>query len=214
MQIIVKMVLFLTENRYMVGNSYEKPDFWSRKAFSEGYPARSVYKLKEIDEKFGMIKKNYQVLDLGSAPGSWTTFLLRSLDGTGKVVSCDLNPLAKNVKGDNLVFIQGDLNEESVRSQIQTYGPFDLVVCDAAPLTTGNRTVDTARSEGLVQMAIWYAQTMLRTGGNFAVKIFQNGDQAAMLKQLRDLFTSAKGFKPVACRAESFETYLIGVGKK
>lgn len=198
----------------MAGNSYEKPDFWSRKAFSEGYPARSVYKLKEIDEKFGMIKKNYQVLDLGSAPGSWTTFLLRSLDGTGKVVSCDLNPLAKDVKGDNLVFIQGDLNEESVRNQIQAHGPFDLVVCDAAPLTTGNRTVDTARSRGLVQMAIWYAQTMLRTGGNFAVKIFQNGDQAAILKQLRDMFESAKGFKPVACRAESFETYLIGVGKK
>ncbi len=73
------------------GNSYEKPDFWSQKAFSEGYPARSVYKLKEIDEKFGMIKKNYTVLDLGSAPGSWTTFLLRQMDGSGKVVSCDLN---------------------------------------------------------------------------------------------------------------------------
>ena len=56
----------------MPKNSYEKPDYWSQKAFSEGYPARSVYKLKEIDEKFGMIKKNYTVLDLGSAPGSWT----------------------------------------------------------------------------------------------------------------------------------------------
>ena len=62
----------------MGNNSYEKPDFWSQKAFSEGYPARSVYKLKEIDEKFGMIKKNYTVLDLGSAPGSWTTFLYHS----------------------------------------------------------------------------------------------------------------------------------------
>lgn len=198
----------------MAANSYEKPDFWSKKAFSEGYPARSVYKLKEIDEKFGMIKKNYHILDLGAAPGSWTVFLLRKMEETGEVVSCDLNPLAKNVKGDNLVFIQGDLNDESVRNQIQSHGPFDLVVCDAAPLTTGNRTVDTARSRGLVQMAIWYAQTMLRTGGNFAVKIFQNGDQATILKQMKDMFANAKGFKPVACRAESFETYLIGVGKK
>ena len=197
-----------------MANSYEKPDFWSRKAFSEGYPARSVYKLKASDEKFGMIKKNYHVLDLGAAPGSWTTFLLRTLNGSGKVVSCDLNPLAKDVKGDNLVFIQGDLNEAEIRESIQKEGPFDLVVCDAAPLTTGNRVVDTARSTGLVKMAVWYAQTMLKTGGNFAVKIFQNGDQQKILTELRGLFQTAKGFKPEACRSESFETYLIGLNKK
>ena len=197
-----------------MANSYEKPDFWSRKAFSEGYPARSVYKLQEIDEKFGMIKKNYRVLDLGAAPGSWTTFLLRMLGGSGKVVSCDLNPLAKDVKGENLVFIQGDLNEAEIREAIQKEGPFDLVVCDAAPLTTGNRVVDTARSTGLVKMAVWYAQTMLRTGGNFAVKIFQNGDQQKILTEMRALFETAKGFKPQACRSESFETYLIGLNKK
>ena len=109
----------------MPKNSYEKPDYWSQKAFSEGYPARSVYKLKEIDEKFGMIKKNYTVLDLGSAPGSWTTFLLRTMEGTGKVVSCDLNPLSKSVKGDNLVFIQGDLNAPEIRKQIKENGPYD-----------------------------------------------------------------------------------------
>ena len=182
----------------MPANSYEKPDFWSQKAFSEGYPARSVYKLKEIDEKFGMIKKNYTVLDLGAAPGSWTTFLLRTMEGTGKVVSCDLNPLAKSVKGDNLVFIQGDLNAPEIRSAIKENGPYDLVVCDAAPKTTGNRTVDTARSEQLVEMAVWYAQAMLKTGGNFAVKIFQNGDQQKILKSMREIF----------------ETYLIGVNKK
>ncbi len=197
-----------------MANSYEKPDFWSRKAFSEGYPARSVYKLQEIDQKFGFIKKNYKVLDLGAAPGSWTTFLLRAMEGSGKVVSCDLNPLSKSVKGDNLVFIQGDLQQKEIVEKIKAEGPFDLVVCDAAPLTTGNRVVDTARSTGLVKMAIWYAQTMLKTGGNFAVKIFQNGDQQALLKAMREVFTGAKGFKPVACRSESFETYLIGLGKK
>ncbi|WP_294428739.1 RlmE family RNA methyltransferase [uncultured Treponema sp.] len=197
-----------------MANSYEKPDFWSQKAFSEGYPARSVYKLQEIDEKFGMIKKNYKVLDLGAAPGSWTTFLLRQMDGSGKVVSCDLNPLSKSVKGENLVFIQGDLQQKEIFDKIKAEGPFDLVVCDAAPLTTGNRVVDTARSQGLVKMAIWYAETMLKTGGNFAVKIFQNGDQQALLKKMREVFTNAKGFKPKACRSESFETYLIGLGKK
>ena len=214
MYISVNFTVKNTENNSMPSNSYEKPDFWSQKAFSEGYPARSVYKLKEIDEKFGMLKKNYTVLDLGSAPGSWTTFILRQMDGSGKVVSCDLNPLAKSVKGDNLVFIQGDLNAPEIRAQIKENGPYDLVVCDAAPKTTGNRTVDTARSEQLVEMAVWYAQTMLKSGGNFAVKIFQNGDQQRILKSMREIFTSAKGFKPEACRSESFETYLIGINKK
>lgn len=195
-------------------NSYAKPDFWSQKAFREGYPARSVYKLAEIDEKFKFLKKGYTVLDLGAAPGSWTTWLLRNLDENGKVVSCDLNPLSKDVKGNNLVFFQGDLLSEEIREQIRAEGPYDLVVCDAAPLTTGNRTVDTLRSKALVEMAIWYAQTMLKAGGNFCVKIFQNGDQQKLLMKMREVFTQAKGFKPEACRSESFETYLIGLSKK
>ena len=195
-------------------NSYSKPDCWSQKAFREGYPARSVYKLEEINEKFGMLKKKTTVLDLGSAPGSWTTWLLRNIDENGKVVSVDLNPLSKSVKGSNLVFFQGDLLSEEIRTQVQENGPYDLVVCDAAPLTTGNKTVDTARSHALVQMAIWYAQMMLKPGGNFCVKVFQNGDQQKDLQKMREIFTQAKGFKPKACRSESFETYLIGLNKK
>ena len=198
----------------MAANSYEKPDYWSRKALSEGYPARSVYKLKELDEKFGLLKKNYKVLDLGAAPGSWTVFVLRTLDGTGHVTSIDLKPLAKSVVGSNLEFIKGDLYDQEVRDRAMALGPYDSVICDAAPPTTGNRTVDTARSTGLVELAIFYAQTMLKPGGNFAVKIFQGGDQQALLKSMREIFTSARGFKPEACRTESFETYLVGLGKR
>ena len=198
----------------MAANSYEKPDYWSRKAFSEGYPARSVYKLKELDEKFGLLKKNYKVLDLGAAPGSWTVFVLRTLDGTGHVTSIDLKPLAKSVVGSNLEFIQGDLYDQEVRDRAMALGPYDSVICDAAPPTTGNRTVDTARSTGLVELAIFYAQTMLKPGGNFAVKIFQGGDQQALLKSMREIFPSPRGFKPEACRTESFETYLVGLGKR
>ena len=198
----------------MANNSYEKPDFWSRKAFSEGYPARSVYKLKEIDEKFGMLKKNSRILDLGASPGSWTVFALRTLDGTGHVTSIDLNPLAKDVKGDNLTFIQGDLYDEEVRAKAMEGGFYQSLICDAAPRTTGNKFVDTARSTGLVELAIYYAQTMLAPGGNFVVKIFQGGDQQQLLKQMREIFVSARGFKPEACRTESFETYLIGLNKK
>ncbi len=197
----------------MASNSYEKPDYWSRKAFSEGYPARSVYKLKEIDEKFNVLKKNSRILDLGSAPGSWTTFVLRFLEGSGYVTSIDLKPLSKDVVASNLTFVQGDLYDERVRQQAKELGPYDLVICDAAPPTTGNRTVDTARSTGLVELAIYYAQTMLCAGGNFVVKVFQGGDQQHLLKAMRGIFKTARGFKPEACRAESFETYLIGLNR-
>ncbi len=198
----------------MPSNSYMKPDYWSQKAFAEGYPARSVYKLKEMDEKFGLLKKNSRVLDLGAAPGSWTTFVLRSLEGNGHVTAIDLAPLSKDVKGNNLAFFQGDLYAPAIRDAALKLGPYNLVVCDAAPATTGNRTVDTARSSGLVELAIYYAEQMLLPGGNFVVKIFQGGDQQEHLKKLRSLFATAKGFKPEACRTESFETYLVGLGKK
>ncbi|HPX46737.1 MAG: RlmE family RNA methyltransferase [Treponema sp.] len=198
----------------MSANSYDKPDFWSKKAFSEGYPARSVYKLKEMDDKFGLIKKSWRILDLGAAPGSWTTFALRMLDGNGHVTAIDLSPLAKDVKAENLSFFQGDLYAPEIRENARKLGPYNLVMCDAAPATTGNRTIDTARSSGLVELAIYYAEHMLAPGGNFVVKIFQGGDQQAHLKALRNLFESARGFKPEACRTGSFETYLVGLGKK
>ncbi len=207
---------FQAENLCMPSkqNSYSKPDFWSQKAFKEGYPARSVYKLEEMDKKFGLLKGASKVLDLGSAPGSWTVWLLRNIKEDGSVVSVDLNPLAKDVRGANLTFIQGDLLSAEVRKQIEEKGPYDLVVCDAAPLTTGNRTVDTARSTALVDMAVYYAQNLLKEGGAFCVKIFQNGSQQKELQKMREIFSSAKGFKPEACRSESFETYLIGIDKK
>lgn len=193
-------------------SGYEKSDFWARKASDEGYPARSVYKLREINEKFHIIPRNAHVLDLGAAPGSWSAFLLR--EEGAKVVACDLNPLSKSVKGDRLTFIQGDLNDAATREAILAAGKYDAVLCDAAPLTTGNKTVDTARSEQLVEMAIWYAENALKTGGGFAVKIFQNGTQRQFIDKMRQLFDLAKGFKPKACRPQSFETYLVGAGRK
>lgn len=198
----------------MAANSYEKPDYWSKKAFTEGYPARSVYKLKEIDEKFGMLKKNTRILDLGAAPGSWTVFALRMLEGTGHVTAIDISPLAKDVKSDNLTFIQGDLYDERVRNHALSLGPYNSLICDAAPATTGNRLIDTTRSTGLVELAVFYAQEMLKSGGNFVVKVFQGGDQQNLLTQMRKIFKTARGFKPEACRSESFETYLIGLDKK
>jgi 23S rRNA (uridine2552-2'-O)-methyltransferase len=195
-------------------STYEKPDFWAKKAKDEGYPARSVYKLKEIDEKFRLLKPGISVLDLGAAPGSWSMFALKALKGSGFLAAVDLSEiLVKDASGTGL-FLRGDLYDEKIRAQILERGPYDLVMSDAAPNTSGNSTVDTLRSASLVEAAIDYAQACLKPGGNFVAKIFQGGNETAILATLRQMFDTARGFKPQACRSESFETYLIGLKKK
>ncbi|MDR2101942.1 MAG: RlmE family RNA methyltransferase [Treponema sp.] len=200
---------------------YEKPDFWALKAQREGYPARSVYKLREMDEKFKLLGgagggrgAARRVLDLGAAPGSWSLYALQRLGGRGFLAAVDLAPLDGGLGGDNLFFIQGDMTAREVREALLARGPFDLVMSDAAPATTGNRSVDTLRSLALAETALAYAEAALVKGGNLAVKVFQGGDSAAVLARIRELFVTGKSFKPQACRSSSFETYYIGLDKR
>jgi 23S rRNA (uridine2552-2'-O)-methyltransferase len=203
---------------------YEKQDHWSLKAQKEGYPARSVYKLKEMDEKFRLLKPRktaggpLRALDLGAAPGSWSLYVLRALGRGVTLVAADLSPLSRRddrglFDGENLSFIQGDITAPDVRAAILALAPFDLVLCDAAPATTGNRSVDTLRSLALAEEAVAYADAALAMGGGLVVKVFQGGDTAALLRRLRSSFQTAKGYKPEACRSQSFETYYLGLGK-
>jgi 23S rRNA (uridine2552-2'-O)-methyltransferase len=206
---------------------YSKLDHWSLKAQKEGYPARSVYKLQEMDEKFSLLKqRNIRVLDLGAAPGSWSLYVLRrfarkagAAGNSGFLAAADLSPLSRRYDqglfdGDNFFFVQGDITDGASREAIQSRGPYNLVLSDAAPATTGNRSVDTLRSLDLAEAVLSYAQDSLLKGGNLALKIFQGGDTNSILKKIKELFTTGKSFKPQACRAESFETYYLGLGKK
>ena len=197
-----------------MGNQYQEPDYWSRKAFSEGYPARSVYKLEEMQKKFNLFGKNGSVLDLGAAPGSWRVFLLRFLSPEGRVCAVDLQPLSEAIRDDRLSFFQGDLTSPAMAAAVKAHGPYRSVICDAAPATTGNKTVDTARSAALVETALYYAETQLEAHGSVVVKIFQGGAEQQYLKHIRSLFKTARAFKPEACRSSSFETYLIGLDFK
>jgi 23S rRNA (uridine2552-2'-O)-methyltransferase len=204
---------------------YEKPDHWSIKAQKEGYPARSVYKLQEIDEKFGLFRGGARrVLDLGAAPGSWSLYVLRRF-GTGAkgggvfLAAADLAPLSRRFDGglfdkDNFFFVQGDITAPEVRESLLSRGPYTAIISDAAPATTGNRSVDTLRSLALAEEVLAYADTALAPGGSLAVKVFQGGDTADLLRLIRERFTTAKSFKPAACRRESFETYYLGLGKR
>jgi len=215
--------------------NYSKPDYFAIKAQQEGYPARSVYKLKEMDEKFGLLKGSkggaspFRVLDLGAAPGSWSLYILRKIavragggvtPSTGpSLVSVDLVPLSRQYDEGlfdkpEFLFIQGDFTQGEVREEILSHGPYNLIVSDAAPSTTGNRSIDTLRSLELAETALNYAESALTKGGSFVVKVFQGGDTGNLLKQMRGLFESGKSFKPQACRSESFETYYLGLGKR
>ena len=195
-------------------SSYEKPDFWAQKAKKEGYPARSVYKLMEIDEKFHLLKPGVKVLDIGAAPGSWSLFVLKRLAGKGFLSAVDLQPLGMSPTYDNFFFIQGDLYAPEVRAELLSRGPYGLVLSDAAPATTGNRVVDQGASESIVEAVIAYGEEALSPGGALVAKIFQGGAERPLLDQLRKRFASARAFKPQACRSESFETYLVATGFK
>ena len=195
-------------------STYDKPDFWAQKAKKEGYPARSVYKLQEIDEKFHLFKKELRVLDIGAAPGSWSLWVLKRLGGSGFLSAVDLSPLGMDPPYPNFFFIQGDLYDPAVKAKLLAHGPYGLVISDAAPATTGNRIVDQGASESIVEAVLDYGLETLAKGGALVAKIFQGGAERELLDRMKLSFTQARAFKPQACRAESFETYLVATGFK
>ena len=205
---------------------YKKPDYWLKKARSEGYPARSVYKLKEIDEKFNLFKTaakrpGLRVLDIGAAPGSWSLYVLRKMASIKNsfLAAADLSPLSREFDkglfdGKNFFFVQGDITTTEVREALFSKSPYSVIISDAAPNTSGNHIADSARSFDLAENVITYAENTLASGGNLCLKIFQSADSDTLLKRMRVLFNTTKSFKPAACRGESVETYFIGLGFK
>ena len=188
-----------------------KPDHYTNRAKREGYQARSVYKLQELQQKFRLVDPTSRVLDLGAAPGSWSRYILKLLDSQGRLVAGDLCPL--EISDDpRLEVLKLDILGQEFPQLVAAHGPFDAVLSDAAPSTTGDRTVDTARSAAIVEAIIHWLPRYLCQGGNLAVKIFQGGEEQLLLRGLRGAFRSARAFKPRACRSQSFETYLVGIG--
>ncbi len=199
----------------MATSRRDKADSYTLRARREGYPARSVYKLEEINASHHLIKPGDSVLDVGAAPGSWTLFTHRELlKGNGKIVSVDLNPLNLNPVPPTVTAIVGDAFSKENRNKLIELGPYDAIISDAAPMTTGNRTVDTTRSEWLAEQVVLLAGEQLKEHGNLVIKIFQGGGQVEILKMMRQMFQKAKPFKPKACRDDSFEIYLVGLDRK
>lgn len=189
-------------------------DFYTLKAKKEGYPARSVYKLIEIKEKFSLFNRKSKILDIGAAPGSWSLYILKQLSETSFLLSVDLLPLEISHPHKNFETITGDAFSLENQTIIKEKGPFNVVLSDVAPTTTGNRTVDSERSLQLVTSVLDLAEQILILGGNLAVKIFQGGGEKEVMDRMKKLFTTVKAFKPEAARKTSFETYLLGIGRK
>ncbi|WP_319559453.1 RlmE family RNA methyltransferase [Marispirochaeta sp.] len=188
-----------------------KADHYTIRAKKEGYPARSVYKLKELDEKLHLLPRSGTILDIGAAPGSWSLYARRKGKGRLRIIAVDLQQILIAPDPETTLIIQGDIFSGEVRSRISGHAPFNLIMSDAAPATTGNRTVDCGRSSSLVEGILDLAPELLVPGGSLVMKLFQGGQERRLLNRMQQEFGSARMIKPKACRNESFETFLVGL---
>jgi 23S rRNA (uridine2552-2'-O)-methyltransferase len=189
-----------------------QPDRFTHKAKKEGFAARSVYKLEEIDRRVRLLRAGARVLDLGAAPGSWTQYVAPKVGPRGKVVAVDLNPLRVKT-GPHVTAVQLDVLAAPI-GDFEKLGAFDVVLSDMAPHTTGIRDADVARSVELVERAIEIAAAVLAPGGKFLAKIFQGEGFEAVRAKMRVLFDEVRILKPEASKRESIEIYLAGIGRK
>ncbi len=182
-------------------------DHYTRKAKKENYPARSVYKLQEIQKKSRLIRKGDRVLDLGCAPGAWLLYAAEETGPSGRVVGVDLKPVTVALPPQASAMTM-DAHDLSMP------GTFDVVLSDMAPDTTGSKHVDAIRSIMLCEAALEVALRSLRPGGNFACKVFQGADFKAFSDRVRAAFAGHRIFKPESSRKGSREVYIIATGKK
>ena len=188
-------------------------DHLTQKAKIDKYPARSVYKLMEIQKKFKVIQKNSTVLDLGCAPGSWLIYAAKITGPEGKVTGIDLKEIKTRLPA-NAVSLKGDIfNMESMLAGTIGKG-YKTVLSDMAPATTGRKEIDAARSFDLCMAALNCALELLSCGGNFVCKIFQGTDFKKFESQVKKNFMHCHIFKPESCRKASKEIYIIGKIKK
>lgn len=188
-----------------------KNDYYTNLAKEQGYPARSVYKLQEIDKKFHLFCKRDIILDLGSAPGSWLIYLSSKVGINGKVIGVDTEDMKINLPT-NAVFIQKDIFADDLSPSIAEASggeKFSAIVSDLAPSTSGIKERDIAFSLQLVERALGIVQDYLKEGGVFVAKMFEGQGSETILKNIKEKFEQVKLFRPQAVRRGSREAYII-----
>ncbi len=182
-------------------------DVYYQRAKKEQFAARSVYKLQEIDQRFGLFRPGQRVLDLGCRPGSWLQYAAQRTRGT--LVGLDRTPLQVVIPGARLLV--GDVFEIDAATLRGELSGFDVVLSDMAPDTTGVRHLDQARSEALFERALDLAEALLGPGGHFVGKLFQGPDWNRLLGRLRARFGETRTVKPESSRKDSIEQYVVGL---
>jgi 23S rRNA (uridine2552-2'-O)-methyltransferase len=188
-------------------------DHYTQRAKKEQFPARSVYKLQEIQKKYNIIKKGNNVLDLGCAPGSWLLYAAKLTGNKGQVIGIDLEPVTVNIPSHVRVHT-GDILLMDDKFFKSLGIEFNVVLSDTAPSTTGNKFVDSTRSFELCKTALSIAQTTLSSSGSFVCKIFHGENFKTFTDSVESVFKTHKIYKPKSSRKASKEIYVIGFGKK
>lgn len=186
-------------------------DAYFKKAKAEGYVARSAYKLIEIQDRFRLFGAGARVLDLGCAPGSWLQVAARIVGDRGRVVGIDLQSVEVDLPGHVTAQVGDAFTVNPDELLALGGGPFDAVISDMAPNTTG--AGDHFRSVRLCRRVLEVLPRLLRPGGNLAMKVFEGEQYPALVREAGRMFREARGFKPKACRDVSFETYIVGLGR-
>ncbi len=195
--------------------AYNPKDYYFQKAKKENFAARSVFKLQEIDERFKILKSSYKVLDLGAAPGSWSQYASQVVGPSGRVLGIDIQPIKLTIP--NVQFITADMRELDLAATMEKAGiapPFDVVLSDMAPKTTGIRVTDQARSLELCDLALSVAEKYLRPRGHFVAKLFHSEDFEDFRNRLRERFQRVEVLRPKSTRKESKEIFFIAMTKK
>jgi 23S rRNA (uridine2552-2'-O)-methyltransferase len=180
-------------------------DRYYRKAVREGYRSRAAYKLWEIQDRFHIIRPGDTIVDLGAAPGSWLQALSEMTDGL--VIGVDLNPIASI---ENTRTIIGDFTKPDVQQRVKDLvDEVSVIVCDASPKLSGQKSYDQARAIALGEDALSFAVEILKPGGNFLVKSFQGELFHELLEEIRAHFRSVKVYRVKASRKGSTEAYIV-----
>jgi 23S rRNA (uridine2552-2'-O)-methyltransferase len=205
------IVRFLSSTAHRWLNEHVN-DKWVKDAQKAGYRSRAAFKLLQLQEADTLLKPGQVVLDLGSAPGSWSQVARKLLGPTGKIIATDILEM-KSLPG--VTFIQGDFLEDFARGEIALAlngSRADVILSDMAPNLSGNSIIDQGRAFNLVELAMFMCQSWLKTGGSFACKVFQGEGYDECLATMKEQFTSVKIRKPKASRERSSELFLVGTG--
>lgn len=191
---------------------YTQPDRFTRAAKAAGYPARSVFKLEEIQRRYHIFRQGQRVLDLGAAPGSWTLYVSKEVGPSGRVLAADLSEFPGGVPS-NVTVRQLDVMKAG-RAELGDLAPYHVVLSDMAPRTSGNKARDQALSFELCQRALVLADELGGADSHIVLKLFMSNDFKALETALRARYAECRTVRPEATRSQSTEVFLVGLRRR